>query len=475
MLVSSKIPLYVEAPPGPGSQAVIRCAFANGRTDYIDHNTIHTLPSVPEVIEISSSSSSPPSADSKHPSHRSTRQPKKAKTPDSDNFPLHRARKRTSKKSKPVVSDSDEISDANDLEPQGIKKGKVVDKAVIRVAKGKERAVGVKKAPIDIDATKGGEASLSAAPPATTSRKQWSPPIMTAANTSNAPPSTKLVPRPFSEWAVAARALAAANMGRTAADTTSEITSSPNLASKEPIAALQSTSEQPISTTKPKPRPVKKPTAVIWDNGDPFLKPSGEQQLQGPGHPPKARTQPASLTTAAPLTTSTQTQSMPSALGPPRLPSMTPTQSTSKPSSKRTADSQKATHTASNKKPRTVNEVAEASEEELASEEPTAVGPSEEDVAAESTAQGYQWPYGGYYPPYSYPPPPGWGYQPWSQDRPAGSGAPGLDVPHFPPPHPGLPYPPPHGYYPPAAAARPTYAKPPAKPAKGEPGPSRLT
>ena len=89
----------------------------------------------------------------------------------------------------------------------------MVDKAVIRVTKGKERAVGVKKAPINIDATKGGEATLSAAPPATTSQKQWSPPIMTAANTSNAPPSTKLVPRPFSEWAVAAQALAVANMG----------------------------------------------------------------------------------------------------------------------------------------------------------------------------------------------------------------------------------------------------------------------
>ena len=202
MLLSSKIPLFVEGPPGPGSRSVIRRAFANGRTDQItvnDHGAI--LPPVPEVIEISSSS--PSSADPIHPSHRSRHQSKKAKTPDSDNFPLHRARKHTAKKSKAVVSDSEEISDVEDnLKPKASKKAKVVEKATTRGAKGKERAVELKKAPIDVDVMEE-DVTSSAALPATKSRKLSSPPIMTAANTSNAPPSTKLVPMPFSEMAAA--------------------------------------------------------------------------------------------------------------------------------------------------------------------------------------------------------------------------------------------------------------------------------
>ena len=159
--------------------------------------------------------------------------------------------------------------------------------------------------------------------------------------------------------------------------------------------------------------------------------------------------------------TSTQKQPKPSVFGPPHLPSTAPTPSISKPPSKRTTDSQKLVQTTSNKKPQAMNEsgwdmmhdtlpegdpVAEAMEEEQAAglpEELASSEPTEEDVAAESAAQGYQWPYGTYYPPFGYPPPPSWGYQPWNQDLPAGSAASGPDFPPFPPPHPGLPYPPP--------------------------------
>ena len=202
MLLSSKIPLFVEGPPGPGSCSIICRAFANSRTDDItvnDHGAI--LPPVPEVIEISSLS--PSSADPIHPSRRSHHQSKKAKTPDSDSFPLHRARKHTAKKSKAIISDSEEISDVeDDLKPKVSKKAKVVKKATTRGTKGKERAMELKKPSIDVDVMEE-DVTSSAALPAMKSQKLSSPPITTAANTSNAPPSTRLVLIPFTEMAAA--------------------------------------------------------------------------------------------------------------------------------------------------------------------------------------------------------------------------------------------------------------------------------
>ena len=170
MLTTSQVPLYVEAPPGLGSPAVIRHAFANGQTDCIKvkkPNVALTLPPIREVIEITSSS--PSSADAMNPPCH--HQSKKAKTPDSDDQPLKRVRKHTAKKSKPVVSDSEEeISDADDdQEPAVVKKLKVADKAITKASKGKGKAVDVKslRALIDVDAEWGTEVTRSAVTSAT--------------------------------------------------------------------------------------------------------------------------------------------------------------------------------------------------------------------------------------------------------------------------------------------------------------------
>lgn len=431
VLTTSKIPIYVEGPPGPGSPAIIRRAFANGQTDSIKvkkHDASHTLPPVPEVIEISSSS--PLSADVSNPPRH--HQSKRVKTPDSDDQPLKRARKRLTKKSKPLVSDSEEISDADDdREPAVVKKVKVAVKAPTKASKGKGKAVDAKsvRAPIEVDAEEEVEVAGMAALLVPATRKPVRLPPLTEASLSKAPPSTKLVPKPMHELAAAAQAMAAARAR--AADTT--------------------------KSTKPTPRPVKKPTATIWDSADPFLvKPSvgtGERHLQGPGQAPKVRAAVATPATTIPAASTTSTNPKPSAFGPPRLPSTTPLRSPSQPPSKHNADNHK------------VMECPPASAS--ASEERPAVEPDEEQPNGTSV-QGFQWPYNPYYPPYSYHPPPGWPYAPWNQERPAGTSGP--EVAPFPPPHPGMPYPPPPGYYPPG-----THTKHAAKPAQGEPGPSRLT
>ena len=81
---------------------------------------------------------------------------------------------------------------------------------------------------------------------------------------------------------------------------------------------------------------------------------------------------------------------------------------------------------------------------------------------------GYQWAYGFFPPPFSFlqgfpAPPPGWtfpGMPPWNHERPAGGA---LDLAAPVPPYP------PHPYFPQGA-----FPTPSAKPAEGEPGPSRL-
>jgi hypothetical protein len=92
-LLASKIPLYVEAPPGPGSLDVIRRAFANGRKDFLtpedkEYKTISDPRTVPEVIEILSS----PQSDTSVTPRRTRSKVKKEESPDA---PLLQASKKT--------------------------------------------------------------------------------------------------------------------------------------------------------------------------------------------------------------------------------------------------------------------------------------------------------------------------------------------------------------------------------------------
>ncbi|EDR13501.1 uncharacterized protein LACBIDRAFT_322477 [Laccaria bicolor S238N-H82] len=198
-----------------------------------------------------------------------------------------------------------------------------------------------------------------------TSRKLPSLLIMTAANTNDAPTSKKVFLKPVSEWAAAARAVAIANnskLGSSESVGGATTSTAPRKLSSPPRMTAANTNDAPTSkkvvlrplsdgfavhhrsiSTKPKPCPIKKPTAVIWDSGDLFLvKPSASIGV------------------------------------------------------------------------------------------PVAIRRLLPSVWLSTT---------------------GWGYQPWSQDHPAGTAASGSDFPPFPPPHPRLPYPPPHGYYPPGAVA----------------------
>jgi hypothetical protein len=471
-LLASKIPLYVEAPPGPGSLDVIRRAFANGRKDFLtpedkEYKTISDPRTVPEVIEILSS----PQSDTSVAPRRTRSKVKKEESPDA---PLLQAsKKRGPKKSKEIITDSDEISDEDDdakhTQEKGKSKATATAQTTMKDIKGKGKAVSAKKHEqdkvilIDVNA----EPATQAIPPNNSSQRPAPTPIATEANLGPPTATSKLVFKPISELIAATQAVAAAARARGVA-TESAVT----------------------TTAKPTPRPIKKPTVPIWDSGDAFLiKPSvstNEGHLQGPAQPgqaPKARTPHHTQATVAPNvndSTTTATHKKPSAFGPPRNPSAAPPSLPN--SSKRVVDGENVTNAAAPKRLRSAPESpspegdvgAQALQESSSRQRMTAEDPaaSSAQPAAATSAQGYQWPYGSYYSPFGFPPaPPGWPYPSWNQDRPAGSA--GDSVPAFPfPPHPMMPFPP---FYHSGAGAAANAPNVPEKPAEGEPGPSRST
>jgi len=272
----------------------------------------------------------------------------------------------------------------------------------------------------------------------------------------------------------------------------------------KPISQLVPKPIPESAFAKPTPRPIKKPTVAIWDLGDPFLiKPSvstNEGHLQGPAQPgqgPKART-PHHTEATVPLNVSDSTMmathKKPSAFGPPHYPSTAPPSLPT--SSKHVADGEKVINAAAPKRLQSApkspspegDEGAQAPQESSSGKRMTAEDPvaSSAQLPAATSAQGYQWPYGPYYPPFGFPPAPGWPYPMWNQDRPAGSV--GDSAPAFPFPahpmmvgdsapafpfsaHPMMLFLP---FYPSGAAAAANAPTVPAKPAEGEPGPSRL-
>ena len=483
-LLASKIPLYVEAPPGPGSLDVIRRAFANGHKDFLtpDDKDYKTISGEPEIIEITSSSPS----DASVALRRTRSKVKKEKSPDA---PLLRAsKKRATKKSKEIITDSEEISDDDDIPKHTKKKGKFKATATAQTTmkdiKGKGKAVSAKNhqqdkvTPIDVDA----QPATQAIPPV--KRKLASPPIPTEANLGPPTANPKVVFRPISDFIAHTQAIAAAEKAKTVTDA-------------QGVAMASATT----TIAKPTPRPIKKQTVSIWDSGDPFLvKPSvssNEGHLQGPAHPGQAPISNASMAT----------HKKPSAFGPPRHPSTAPP-ALSNPS-KRAAEGEKVINVAAAKKLGSAlkspspggNVGAQALQESSGGERMTAeesAASSSAQPAATTSAQGYQWPYGPYYPPFGFPPGAGWNYPSWNQDHPAGSagetapafpfpphptypswnqdrpaGSAGETAPAFPfPPHPMMPFP---GFYPSGAGAAANTPTVPAKPAEGEPGPSRST
>ncbi|EDR03521.1 uncharacterized protein LACBIDRAFT_331573 [Laccaria bicolor S238N-H82] len=479
-LLASKIPLFVEAPPGPGSLNVICRAFYNGHKDFLtpgdrDYKAISGLHVEREIIEITSS---PPAETSAAP-RRTHSKVKKENPPDTSL--LQPSKKRVPKKSKEMITDSEEISDEDYDHEHLEKKGKLKATATATKGKGKD-----KMAPIDIDAP-------PVIPPNKSSRKFAPTPIATEANLGPPTDKPKVVFKPISSFIAAMQAVAAAAKANTA-------TNAGGVAMASAITAV----------AKPTPRPVKKPMVPIFDPGDPFLimgdsflvKPAvstNEGLLQGPAQPRHAKAQTPQHTeaTAPPIitdsTTTMATHKKPSAFGPPRHPSTAPSSSSN--ASKCAGDAEKVTNIITAKRfcgalkspspegAMGVQAMQDSSScERMAVEEPAASSAAQ--PAANTSAQGYQWPYGPYYPPFGFPPAPGWNYPLWNQDRPAGSAgdpAPafpfpahpmmaGDSVPPFPfPTHPMMPFPP---FYPGTAA---NSASVPAKPAEGEPGPSRST
>ena len=368
-LLASKIPLFVEAPPGPGSLDVIRRAFANGHKDFLtpedkEYKTISVMPedkeyktisgprTAPEVIEIFSS----PQSDISVAPRRTRSKVKKEKSPDA---PLLQAsKKRALKKSKEIITDSEGIGDEDDDPKPTEKKGNHKAKATARTTTTMKDVKGKGKAkdreedrviPIDVDDEPATQAPptkssrklappptepATQAPPIKSSRKLVSPPIATEANLGPPTDTPKLVFKPASHFIAAMEAVAAAEKAHQA--------TKPN-----PQPAPKPIPESAF--TKPTPRPIKKPTVAIWDSGDPFLvKPSvstNEGRLQGPAQPgqaPKDRTPHHTEAIIPPNvndSTTTVSHKKTSAFGPPRYPSAAPTSSPN--ASKRVADGEK--------------------------------------------------------------------------------------------------------------------------------------
>ncbi|EDR06065.1 uncharacterized protein LACBIDRAFT_329158 [Laccaria bicolor S238N-H82] len=379
MLLTSKVPLYMEAPPGPSSVTkVTRRGYLDGHVDQImdrsqeKHPRIAKLPPAHEIIEIKSSP----------PLDRPTMAPLK---------------RRPTKKSKEIVSSSD-ISDADaddTLESMVTSKSEKA-KTTAKALKGKGKATATKTTAM------GTASGLGAAPAA---------------------PSDQL--KLISAFSAVSRAVAA------------------------------------MSTSKPSP---------------PTVNPAGSARIQP--HPIKH--QPPAISAARDPFTVKEA----GASGNPKGVSMRPVAPSTSTIHKSTTTSKRGNQQETSHQRRQTNEFSTCDDKPL--EEPIVIPKptsSVEDTlvpgatsmptppptqgAGVNPTQGYQWPYG-FFPPFSFPPgypapPPGWtfpGMPPWNPDRPAGSASDSAPVPPYPP----------HLYFPQGA-----FPTPSAKPAEGEPGPSRLT
>ena len=430
----------MEAPPGPGSLTkVTRRGYLDGHVDQITDRSqekrprIAKLPPAHEIIEIKSSppSDRPTMAPRRaHPKSKMERRPDGSD--DSDDEPVvPLVKKRTIKKSKELVSASD-ISDADaddTLESTATTKSEKA-KTTAKALKGKGKATATKT-------TTTGTASALGAEPAA--------------------PSNQL--KPISAFSAVSRAVTAASMSKPSPPTV-------NLAGSSRI----------------QPRPIKHQPPAISAAKDPFT----VKEAGGSANPKGASMRPV-----APPTSTFQestTTSKRSAFGPIRI-FDDPALSLSKSAPKRSVDTERLQAVISKKARTNVDrpmssELAMAdkpSEETIVVPRPTS---SVEDTpvlgatsmptlpltqgAVVNPTQGYQWPYG-FFPQFGFPPgypapPPGWtfpGMPPWNPDRPAvcasDSAAPVSSYP-------------PHPYFPQGA-----FPTPSAKPAEGEPGPSRLT
>ena len=443
------MPLYMEAPPGPGSATkVTRRGYLDGHIDQITDRSQEkrqtstrttTLPPAHEIIEIDSS---PPMDRPTIAPRRVQPQSKKQTTSDSDDEPVVvPVKKRAAKKSKEIISASDiSGSDADNTLELTVPTKSENTKTTAKALKGKGKATVTKSS-----AT--GNAARLGAPPA---------------------PSNQLMVKPISAFAAAPHAVAAASRAKPSPSTLN-----------------------PAGSSRIQPRPIKQQPMAISAPEDPFtMKTSGSKSGGQPQESGKQKG--ASMRNVAPQTSTVQESTPPpkrSAFGPIRI-FDDPALSMSKPAPKRSADNERLSQTVTSKKPRMNVDASTSPGLGMASaptEEATLVtdptSSVEDKPVPDATSQptppptqgagvnpthGYQWPYG-FFPPFSFPPgfpapPPGWtfpGMPPWNPDRPAGSAS---DLAAPVPPYP------PHPYFPQAA-----FPTPSAKPAEGEPGPSRLT
>ncbi|EDR01870.1 uncharacterized protein LACBIDRAFT_332926 [Laccaria bicolor S238N-H82] len=416
----------MEAPPGPSSLTkVTRRSYLDGHVDQImdrsqeKHPRIAKLPPAHEIIEIKLT----------HPKSKKERRPDGSD--DSDDEPVvPPVKRRPTKKSKEIVSSSN-ISDAdtNDTLESTVTSKSEKAKTTAKALKGKGKATATKTTAM------GTASGLGAAPAA---------------------PSDQL--KLISAFSAVSRAVAAASTSKP----------SPPTVNPAGSACIQ-------------PRPIKHQPPAISAARDPFT----VKEARASGNPKGVSMRPVTPSTLT-IHEST-TMSKQSAFGPICI-FDDPALSLSKSTSKRSVDTERSQAVIS-KKPRTNVDRPMSSalamadkplEEPIIIPKPTS---SVEDTlvpgamsmptppltqgARVNPTQGYQWPYG-FFPPFSFPPgypapPPGWtfpGMPPWNPDRPAGSASDSAPVPPY------LPHP----YFPQGA-----FPTPSAKPAEGEPGPSRLT
>ena len=440
MLLTSKLPLYIEAPPGPDSSTkVTRRGYLDGHIDQITDRSQEkrarttTLPPAHEIIEIKSS---PPSDRPTTAPRRAHPKSKKETRPDGSNdtddeLVVPPVKKRAIKKSKEIISASDiSDADADDTLESTVTTKSEKAKTTAKAFKGKGKATATKTT------TTGTASRLGVEPPA---------------------PSNQL--KPISAFAAVSRAVAAASMSKPSPPTVN-----------------------PAGSSRIQPRPIKHQPAAMSAT-DPFIVEDAASSRNHKG---------ASMRTVAPPTPTIQestTTSKRSAFGPIHI-FDDPALSLSKAAPKRSVDTERLSQAVVNKKPRTnvdrptssglsgpgmapeesatVIKPSSSVEDKLvpgATSKPT---PPPTQGAGVNPTQGYQWPYG-FFPPFSFPPgypapPPGWtfpGMPPWNHDRPAGSASDSAAPVASYPPHP---------YF--SQGAFPT---PSAKPAEEEPGPSRLT
>ncbi|EDR02586.1 uncharacterized protein LACBIDRAFT_308192 [Laccaria bicolor S238N-H82] len=430
----------VHAPPGPSSVTkVTRHGYLDGHVDQIMDRLQEKRPHIAKLLpahEIIEIKSSPPSDHPTMAPRRAHPKSKKERRPDgsddSDDKPVVPPVKRQpTKKSKEIISSSNiSDADADDTLESTVTSKSEKAKMTAKALKGKGKATATKTTAM------GTASGLGAAPAA---------------------PSDQL--KPISAFSAVSRAVAAASTSKP----------SPPTINPAGSACIQ-------------PCPIKHQPPAISAARDPFT----VKEAGASGNPKGVSMQP--VTPSMSTIHESTTTSKQSAFGPIRI-FDNPALSLSKSASKCSVDTERSQAVISKKPCTNVDRPMSSAlvmadkllEEPIIIPKPTS---SVEDTpvpgatsmptppltqgARVNPTQGYQWPYG-FFPLFSFPPgypapPPGWtfpGMPPWNPDRPAGSASDSAT--------PVLPYPP-HLYFPQGA-----FPTPSAKPAEGEPGPSRLT